>query len=50
VLVDQKQEPGEYQILWNGRTDHLQNVPTGIYFYRLKAGSFEQIKKMTLIR
>ncbi len=45
TIVNEKLEPGYYQYEWNG-------VPfaSGVYFYRLDAGSFVKIKKMVLIK
>ena len=35
ILVDIKQEAGEYEVQWDG-----SNYPSGIYFYKLSAGDF----------
>jgi hypothetical protein len=44
MLVDEKKEPGDYSVQWNA------NVPSGIYFYRLRAGEYVQTKKMIYLR
>jgi len=44
-LVDEEKPAGQYQI-----TVTAQNLPSGIYFYRLEAGEFSQTKKMMLAR
>jgi len=44
-LVSQKQEPGFYSVSWGAR-----NVSTGVYFYRIQADGFQQVKKMLLIK
>jgi hypothetical protein len=40
----------EYSIIWDG-TDHLGNeVPSGIYFYRLQADEINSTRKMLLLK
>ena len=46
TLVDRLQEPGSYTVTFsiqNGRA-------SGVYFYRLTAGSFVSVKKMLLVK
>jgi hypothetical protein len=45
VLVNGVQSAGEHEIQWNAR-----GVASGIYFCRLSAGGFMQVKKIILIR
>jgi hypothetical protein len=44
-LVDEEKVAGFYELRFNA-----QNLPSGIYFYKLNAGKFTQTKKMTLMR
>jgi hypothetical protein len=44
-LVSERQAAGTYRIDWNAG-----ELPSGIYLYKLQAGSFTQIRKMTLIK
>lgn len=44
-LVDEQQTVGEYSVQVN-----CQNLATGIYFYELKSGTFEQRRKFLLIK
>ncbi len=44
-LVNEKQSPGHYKVRWNAAP-----FASGVYFYKIKAGSFEQIRKMLLIK
>ncbi len=49
ILVNQNKTTGEYQVKFNGIVGG-KTFPSGIYFYRLKAGGFFQTKKMILLR
>lgn len=50
TLVDERKLPGDYQVVWNGKDDNGNEVPSGIYFYQLKIGDFKQSKSMLLLR
>ena len=45
TLVNQKQKPGNYEVVWNA-----VNQSSGIYFYRLQGGDFMETKKMLMIK
>jgi hypothetical protein len=49
-LVDREEEPGEYQVHWDGRDDHMQAVSSGAYLYRIEVGNFVSTRKMLLVR
>ncbi len=49
-LVDKQQTPGVYEILWDGKNMSGQQMSSGIYFYKLHAGSFQQVRQMTLLK
>jgi hypothetical protein len=49
-LVDTTREPGAYTAQWNGRNLNGESVSSGIYFYRLQAGSEVQTKKMVMLK
>ncbi len=50
TLVDGFQEAGYRSVTWDGRDDRGISVSSGVYFYRLRAGEFEETKKMILLR
>lgn len=45
TLVDEQRNSGDYTESWNAH-----NLPSGIYFYRLKTTTYSQTHKMTVIR
>ena len=49
-LVDRFQEPGAYSVVWDGRDERGDEVPSGVYSYRLTAGSFASARTMALLR
>jgi hypothetical protein len=49
TLVNSQQEAGSYSITFNSRK-LANNLSSGIYFYRLEAGSFTSTKKLTLMK
>jgi len=50
TLVDEEQAPGYYSVSWDGRDNLDKDVSSGIYFYRLQAGSYTEMKKMVLLK
>ena len=49
-LVNENKAAGSYMVEWNGRNEQESLVASGLYVYRIYAGEFSQILKMTLIR
>lgn len=50
TLLDDKYSAGSYEVQWNGVNAGGERVSSGVYFYRLTAGSFTQARKMMLIK
>jgi len=50
TLVQGVEESGFKSVIWDGTDDLGQPVSSGIYFYQLQAGAFEQTRKMVLLR
>jgi len=44
-LVNKSQVSGNYSVVWNAA-----NMPSGVYIYKIEAGSFSETKKMILIK
>jgi len=45
TLINEEKSVGTYELTW-----YAENLPSGVYFYQLRARSFVQTKKMTLIK
>jgi flagellar hook assembly protein FlgD len=50
TLVDNWQNPGIQSVVWNGQDKMNQQVPGGVYFYKLESGTISKIKKMVLLK
>ncbi|MGD1047199.1 MAG: FlgD immunoglobulin-like domain containing protein [Candidatus Krumholzibacteriaceae bacterium] len=50
ALVEGAKPAGVYGATWDGRDSRGGEVASGIYFYRLRAGAFDDTKKMALTR
>ncbi len=45
ILVNERQNPGRYRVEFDGR-----NLSSGMYYYKIEAGSFVDTKKMILVK
>jgi len=45
VLVSERQSAGSYQVQWDA-----SQFSSGVYYYRIEAGEFQDVKKMVLIK
>jgi photosystem II stability/assembly factor-like uncharacterized protein len=45
TLVNEEKPVGSYEITW-----YAENLPSGVYFYRLQAGNFAETKKMVILK
>jgi hypothetical protein len=45
TLVDESLQAGEYSVTWNA-----MDRPSGMYFYRIIAGEFQSVQRMTLLK
>ncbi len=50
TLADREIEAGNHEILWDGTNTRGKMVSSGVYFYRLEAGSFTETRKMVLLK
>ncbi|MEJ2616587.1 MAG: T9SS type A sorting domain-containing protein, partial [Ignavibacteriaceae bacterium] len=45
TLVNEEKPAGTYEVTWNAA-----NLPSGVYFYQIKAGSYTATKKLLLLK
>jgi hypothetical protein len=45
TLVNESLQPGSYEVTFDG-----SNLPSGIYFYQLRAGDYIETKKLILLK
>lgn len=45
ILVNEERKPGVYKVVWDASA-----LPSGVYLYRIQAGSFKETRKMILMR
>ena len=50
TLVADMQTAGFHQVVWDSRDDAQRQVAAGVYFYRLQAGEFTQVRKLLLLK
>jgi flagellar hook assembly protein FlgD len=49
-LVNQFQQAGRYDILWDGNNAKGLPAVSGVYFFRISSNGFSQTRKMVLSR
>ncbi len=50
TLTDREYEAGFHSVHWDAKDNKGNPVSSGVYLYRIKAGNFSQVKKMSLLR
>jgi flagellar hook assembly protein FlgD len=50
TLVDENKLPGQYTVRWDGKNLRGLSVASGIYFYKIEAGPFVSMKRMTFLK
>ena len=50
LMAGENRSAGTYTISWDGRNDAGVGMPSGVYLYRVLAGSYVASKKMTLLK
>lgn len=49
-LVNEVKDAGTYTVTWNGRDNAGQMATSGLYLYRIEAGTFTDVKRMMLMK
>lgn len=49
-LVNDAQNKGHHQVIWDGKNNFGQVVSTGIYYYKLESENYNSMKKMLFIK
>ncbi len=50
TLFNEVKPEGDYEAIWDGRDDAGVELPSGLYFYRLKSNNSQKTKKMILLK
>jgi phosphodiesterase/alkaline phosphatase D-like protein len=50
TLIDGELEAGFHQLMWNATNNNGLKVASGVYLYRIEAGSFVKTRKMLLLK
>ena len=51
TLVNERKEPGDYFVLWDGRDGAGRPVPSGVYLYRMEGGDgFVSTRRMVVLK
>jgi hypothetical protein len=50
TLVNEVRAPGSYRVTWDGKNSSGLNVSSGVYIYRIQAGTSSRVQKMVLMR
>ncbi|MBS3946137.1 MAG: T9SS type A sorting domain-containing protein [Melioribacter sp.] len=50
TILQESLNAGRYEKSWNGEDEYGNQVVSGIYFYRIKAGHFENSRRMILLK
>ncbi|MBN1630357.1 MAG: DUF1565 domain-containing protein [Thermoleophilia bacterium] len=50
LIRDQVRPAGRHAVTWDGCDDNQEEVASGVYFYRIEAGEFRDMRQMVLLK
>jgi hypothetical protein len=50
TLVDRIMPAGRHEVTWEGRDERGATLPSGLYLYRVRAGSHNESRRMLLLK
>ncbi len=50
TLVNANLQKGYHEVIWNGKDEQNNPVPSGIYFYKMESDNFSEIKNAILLK
>jgi hypothetical protein len=49
-LADEPMKTGRHSVIWDGKNQSGEEIASGVYFYKLTAGDYTKLKRMTILR
>ena len=49
-LVDTAMSPAQHRVVWDGRDNNGQMLPSGVYLYRLSMNSQSQVRRLVMLK
>jgi hypothetical protein len=50
TILSEQLSTGIHQVSWDGKDDNGVELPAGVYYYQMKAGDFQQTRKMLFVK
>lgn len=50
TLINANYLPGTYQVLWDGKNENAEFVASSLYFYEMKIGNYQAIRRLILLK